>query len=136
MTEYASAVTKDGKNRALMLLFGGAGDSIGYMGLSTSAVDPTEVSTEFPQGTELSGGNYSRQALTSVKPEDEGVGVDKQVTSEATFDTTVVTASKTVRQIGLFDSANGGTCFCICRIPDTVKDSSKTIKFTITNSVA
>lgn len=133
MTDYASAVTLVGKNRAITMLFGGSGNAMTYMAVGTGTSDPTEASTTL--SAEKTGDSYVRVETTRTYPSSEG-GVNKVVKSEGTFDTDNITATTTISEIAIYDAISGGNAFCICRIPDTIKDGSKIVKFTITNSVA
>jgi len=133
MVDFVSVVTQDGKNLALTLTFGGTGNQMTYLGAGTGTVDPTEASTGLSQ--EITGEDYTRVSLDTILPGDPG-GVNKKVICEGTFDVDNITTSRTISELGIFNALTGGEAFCICRIPNTTKDSSKKVKFTITNSVA
>ena len=138
MTEYISVVTVEGKNRALKLLFGGTDDAMLYMGVGSGTTDPTNgspgLSSEFTPGVN----GYERVLVTPTFPDDTESGVDQEVRLEGEFGVGNLTSDVTINEIAIFDSATpmGSTPFCICRIPATTKNSSKTVNFIITNSVA
>ena len=132
---YASVVTLYGKNRALSLLFGGGGTAFGYIGVGTGVTTPTEASETLNTECTEAAGDYVRLALTSTFPGQAG-GVNKKVTSEATFDVDNITNETNITELAIYDNSSGGKAFCICQIPPTLKTSAKKVKFIITNSVA
>ena len=135
MTEYVSVVTVEGKNRALKLLFGGTDDAMLYMGVGSGTTDPTDGSTGLSNEFSIGVNGYERVVVTPTYPDDPE-GVDQEVRLEGEFGVGNLTSSVDINEIAIFDASSSGTPFCICRIPATVKDSSKTVKFIITNSVA
>lgn len=124
-----SLITKDGKNNLLARGFGDATEPFGYMALGSGTESPTEDSTAL--NSECINADYDRVAL--INTAETSV---KRMKSEATFDETNIASSTTIREIGITTSATtGGTFWCVCQIPDTVKDSSKTITFTILSTM-
>lgn len=125
-----SVITNDGKNNMIARAFADSADPFGYMALGTGTVSPTESSTAL--NSESAHAAYTRVAL--VNTAETGV---KRMKSEATFDETNITSpAETIKEIGITTEAStGGLFWCICQIPDTTKDSSKTITFTVLSTM-
>jgi hypothetical protein len=125
-----SVITSAGKNGLLARGFYGlSGDPYRYMALGTGTVAPTESSTTL--NSECNNVDYDRVEMTNTAET-----ASKRVKSEATFDESNITSSTTIKEIGITTSGTtGGTFWCVCQIPDTVKDSSKVITFTVLSTM-
>ena len=123
-----SLITNDGKNNLLSRGFADSADPFGYMALGTGTVSPTVSSTAL--NSECNNADYDRVALTNTAETSV-----KRMKSEATFDETNITSATTIKEIGITTATTGGTFWCICQIPDTTKDSSKTITFTVLSTM-
>jgi hypothetical protein len=124
-----SVITNDGKNNILSRGFADTAEPFGYMALGTGTGTPSESSTAL--NSECNNVDYDRVALINT-PETSV----KRMKSEATFDETNITSSTTIKEIGITTSSStGGVFWCVCQIPDTDKDSSKTITFTVLSTM-
>lgn len=124
----ASITTKGGRNNLLALGFLGTGTGFGYMAVGTGLVDPTDSSTTLNSECIDGGtcGDYARSTLSNVEDE-----ANARITSEATFDTTNVTASTDLTELGIVNAETEGDFWCICTFPAINKDNTKSLTFTV-----
>ena len=133
----AAVITKNGKNKILSRGFTNSSTYFSYMSAGVGTTIPTEDSVGLSQEcTAQTHGNYSRVLLTNT-PE---TGT-KRMSSSAIFikDGSGLTNgnirnSTTLKEIGITDTSNvqvNGNYWCICQIPNTPKNNTIELKFTI-----
>jgi hypothetical protein len=123
-----NVITDDGKNNLLNVGFGLGGSPFLYMAVGVGTEAPTNASTALNSECTITNGDYSRVTLINTADTDEFM-----IVSEGTFLTTNITNNTTIREIGIVDTdtLEEGVFWCICQVADTVKDSTKQVKFTI-----
>ena len=136
-----AVITKKGKNKILARGFKNESTYFSWMAAGVGTTIPTEDSEGLSREcTPTTHGNYARAALTNTA--ETGT---KRIISSAVFikDTTGNTDGNirnntTLKEIGITDTSNlqsNGNYWCICQIPDTVKDKTIELKFTIVTTV-
>lgn len=105
----------------------------GYMGAGT--FDSTFTENSAGLGSECSPDihlGYAR--VTTTNTFDDNVA---KVTVEGLFEKENITNSTTIKEVGVTDNKtlNQGTWFCLCRIPDMVKNSSARMRVVMNISV-
>ena len=137
----AAVITKNGKNKILSRGFTNSSTYFSFMAAGVGTTIPTEDSVGLSQEcTAQTHGNYSRATLVNT-PE----ASSKRMVSSATFikDSSGQTDgnirnSVYLKEIGITDTSNvqtNGNFWCICQIPDTPKDNTIELKFTIITTV-
>lgn len=132
MADLVSLITKVGKNNIWATgFYGGSGNVFRYGAAGKGATSPTEESTSLNSECTAGDGSYARVELVNTFET-----VNKRIKAEMTFPTTNITNSTTIKEIAIFDATTSGIPFCICQIPDTVKDNTKQLKFTVLGTFA
>lgn len=123
-------VTYDGINNVLACAFSGmvGANTFGYMGVGKSTDTPTEESTELGDECTSADGDYARVALTNTFDTDL-----RKVEMEGVFDTTNITSSTTITEVGVVDRETllEGVFFCLCQISSMTKSSDNQLRILI-----
>jgi hypothetical protein len=130
MTE-TQIIIDDGKNNLLNTGFTGTGSSLANSfslmaaGKSTNSYD----SDSHGLGAECTSadGNYFRAPI-SITP----YPTLNRIDIEGIFDTTNITNTTTITEIGIVDNQDPGTFYCLCQLPPMTKNSSNQLRIVVT----
>jgi len=133
----AAVITKNGKNKILARGFKNESTYFSWMSAGIGTTIPTEDSLGLSQEcTPQTHGNYSRALLTNTAETSTKRMISSAIFTKDTDGNTDgnIRNQTTIKEIGITDTSDlqqNGNYWCICQIPDTVKDNTIELKFTI-----
>ncbi len=137
----AAVITKNGKNAILGRGFKNQGTYFSYMSAGVGTTIPTEDSVGLSREcTSQTHGNYSRALLTNTAEPGTKRMISSAIFTKDSDGSTDgnIRNSTHLKEIGITDTSDvqvNGNYWCICQIPDTVKDNTIELKFTIVTTV-